>query len=351
MDIYLDERSSLQFVRAWRLTVADPYISVASRLVEPLPWISEPRGAIKPMYTSALAIHELMKRTAPETAHSLAGCLPLSLLVGSDAARPRPSAYIERVHVVGTELPAGAMLQVAPGIHVCSPAYALVRLVRKAAPGAWLMHVMELCGSYAIDPACREGIRRVRPVTCADDIRTRLAAHTELRGARAARRLAAFAFDGAASPPEARLALLLSLPLNYGGYGYPQPVLNVPLTLPQEGPAAGGPASPSPGSARTRSFIPDLFWPDARLVLEYDSDLEHADGSRIARDARRRNELEARGYTVLTATRGQLRGAVACDELAEQVARYLGVSGSPRDLSDAWRVKNRALRHDLGIAG
>lgn len=51
----------------------------------------------------------------------------------------------------------------------------------------------------------------------------------------------------------------------------------------------------------------DLAYPEARLILEYDSDQWHSGTKRRHRDARRRNRLRALGWTVLEVTPAQLR--------------------------------------------
>ena len=50
----------------------------------------------------------------------------------------------------------------------------------------------------------------------------------------------------------------------------------------------------------------DAAYPLARLVLEYDSKQEHSDEFQIARDARRRNALQASGFAVLSARHADL---------------------------------------------
>jgi very-short-patch-repair endonuclease len=51
----------------------------------------------------------------------------------------------------------------------------------------------------------------------------------------------------------------------------------------------------------------DLAYPDAHLILEYDSDQWHHGTTRRHRDARRRNRLRAHGWTVLEVTPATLR--------------------------------------------
>ncbi len=61
----------------------------------------------------------------------------------------------------------------------------------------------------------------------------------------------------------------------------------------------------------------DAAYPDQRIVIEYDSKQEHSDEFQIARDARRRNQLQALGYSVLSARHADLRldGTELCAQI------------------------------------
>jgi very-short-patch-repair endonuclease len=67
----------------------------------------------------------------------------------------------------------------------------------------------------------------------------------------------------------------------------------------------------------------DAAYPSARIVIEYDSKQEHSDEFQIARDARRRNALQAIGYSVLSARHHDLiaGGTRLCDEIAAIIRR------------------------------
>ena len=72
--------------------------------------------------------------------------------------------------------------------------------------------------------------------------------------------------------------------------GLPQPSLNrfIPLNAAEQ-------------KALNRSyFFCDLYWEQAKLAIEYDSDAEHSGSERIASDAARRNALLSLGITVIT---------------------------------------------------
>ena len=61
----------------------------------------------------------------------------------------------------------------------------------------------------------------------------------------------------------------------------------------------------------------DAAYPDRRILIEYDSKQEHSDEFQIARDAKRRNQLQALGYSVLSARHADLRldGTELCTQI------------------------------------
>lgn len=67
-------------------------------------------------------------------------------------------------------------------------------------------------------------------------------------------------------------------------------------------------------------YICDLYWPAARLAVEYDSDLAHTGSHRIARDSRRRNEIQSMGVAVVTITKAQAYSLSEFDMVAHQIA-------------------------------
>ena len=63
----------------------------------------------------------------------------------------------------------------------------------------------------------------------------------------------------------------------------------------------------------------DLAYPDARVVLEYDSDQWHSGVGRRHRDAQRRNAIRALGWTVIEITPADLKESGRLLELVEMV--------------------------------
>lgn len=97
------------------------------------------------------------------------------------------------------------------------------------------------------------------------------------RGAAQVRRMLRDLGSGAASAPEHDLLVLLARSVLL-----PQPAVNQALKV--DG----------------RTLLPDLCWPDARLVVEVDSVEHHGFGPDAEHTARRRAALTAAGWTVLS---------------------------------------------------
>jgi very-short-patch-repair endonuclease/predicted transcriptional regulator of viral defense system len=67
----------------------------------------------------------------------------------------------------------------------------------------------------------------------------------------------------------------------------------------------------------------DAAYPEARVAIEYDSKQEHSDEFQIARDARRRNAMQAAGYLVLSVRLRDLQcgGNELCDQIRSIMRR------------------------------
>ncbi|MCL1896343.1 MAG: endonuclease domain-containing protein [Clostridiales bacterium] len=134
-----------------------------------------------------------------------------------------------------------------------------------------------------------------------------------VNGQKNANRALRYIADGSGSPMETILFMLLTLPHQLGGYGLPAPVLNKRIDMAKAGISRSG----------KPYYVLDLFWPKAKLAIEYDSDSYHTGADRIARDAKKRSDLKARGITVITVTSGQVRSATEFERIAKLISRNL----------------------------
>ena len=123
-----------------------------------------------------------------------------------------------------------------------------------------------------------------------------------------------FIENGSASPMETVLAILLVLPYRLGGYGFPKPLLNYRIEIP---------ASIGKTAGKSKYYYCDLYWPDRKVDVEYDSDTYHTGSERIAQDATRRNALSSTGITVVTVSRSQVIRGSKMREFTEVLSKLL----------------------------
>ena len=126
-----------------------------------------------------------------------------------------------------------------------------------------------------------------------------------------------FLIDGSASPMETILTMLLTLPYKLGGYGFPKPQLNYRIEVSDK--VTSTKIKPTSRPA----FYCDLYWPDKKVAVEYDSDEYHSGALRIEKDAIRRNALESVGVRMITVSRRQLTDAAKMREVSEALSRLL----------------------------
>lgn len=244
--------------------------------------------------------------------------LPLDVTVRTSVARRTSQAV--RPHVLGC-LPRGGAISVGGWLLIASPELCFLQMAGKLSRVGLIQLAMELCGGYSLPNqqnaaamADAPGFYDRAPLSTTGKLTEFVQRVSILDGrGRALKALGHFA-DGASSPMETVLFLLLTLPRRLGGHGLPQPELNARIDLPQ--PSATG----SPSHYRC-----DLYWPVARLAVEYDSDMFHANATRMAADSRRRTALAALGVSVFSVTNQELRSMADTASLARLLASRLGV--------------------------
>ena len=206
----------------------------------------------------------------------------------------------------------GSYVRVRRGVYVSSPPMLFLDL----APCLCLEHLIELgyelCGGFAYRQA--GGFFSCDPLVTPAALARFAGAATCRRGRKKAAHAASLVLGGAASPREAHVAMLLSLPPRLGGYGLRRPELNGAVVLDEEGWRVLG----------RRSLRCDLLWRQAGVALEYESDQFHAGLPAYVADSKRRNVLKRVGVDVVTLTNAEVRSEVAMDGLSIGLARALG---------------------------
>ena len=240
-----------------------------------------------------------------------AGCtLPVHVIVGTASARAQTNSVLG--HRWGS-LPEQSVEDAGEGFFVSTPEFCFLQMASKLSLARLIQLGCELCGTYVQHDA-GPAARREMSLTSVGKLRAFVEAASHAYGRAKALRALSFVVDGAASPMETVLTLLLCLPYRLGGYGIDQPQLNYQVNVTNR-----------QRKLADRGYCEcDLCWPGSNLVVEYDSALYHLDPERQESDARRRGTLVSLGFTVLTVSRKQVMDSGAFNRLAHQVANLTG---------------------------
>jgi len=268
--------------------------------------------------------------------------LPLDIIVGELSAR-RPSKAV-RPHVCAKPVPNGSFVSFGDGLFLSSPEFCFFRMAAKYPLTKLIMLGFEICGFYSLPGSTSTSGDRtdlvqtmydLPPLTSKKKLTAFSARMKGWTGHKKALKALRFIADSAASPMEAVIVILLTLPYKYGGYGFPMPELNGSI-YPKKGVSQ---------FAGRNFYRGDLLWRDAGVVAEYNSDLEHANPDRIARDAIRRNDLSLCGIYEVTVTNSQIKSMELFDKVAKQIAVRIGKE--PRYKEPEFLKARRELRRVL----
>lgn len=299
-----------------------------------------PSACVWPLVSSrAVASAASVKPTAEEIAafegnhDGLSFPVHLSVVTVFDRYRNKRTSYHVSLHMA--ELPRGSFVRMEDGVFLGAPALVFVQLAERLSLARAIELGFELCGTYRLDSRQMCGFSPGAPLLSACALRRRVQSLKGVRGSEKALRALAYVRDNSASPMESRLAMLLCLPRRLGGYGLPQPQMNYRIDV----------GARSHKAASKDYYVCDLFWPDAKIAVEYDSDLFHTGSERIANDASRRNALLAQGVTVVTLTKRQVLNKQELDRAASLLAKALGKRqrAGRRD----WTNQQLSLRAEL----
>lgn len=257
---------------------------------------------------------------------------PVHLLVPHAGARTKSGEAI--CHVLPKGLPVAPFVRIRGGVWAVPPEMLFVQLASVLSLVRLIEVACELCGGYRLANNER-GYVKAPPVTSIAKLEEYVGALHGIVGAKQARRALGFAREGSRSPMETTSFLLASLPQRLGGYGTGHPLLNARIDVPPS----------KRGLVAKSCYYCDLYWPEARLALEYDSDECHTGTEHIFGDSSRRADLALLGVEVVTLTRLQVMQADEFDKVMALVEKRLGKRGHPA--GQEWRRKRAALRREL----
>ena len=258
---------------------------------------------------------------------------PVSLIAASSRGRRNSSRARYRMH--GGTFPSHSFVKIGKGVYICSPELCFLQMALSLSFTELLLLGYEFCGCYTTHQG---GYEQRPPLSNVVRIQAYLDRAGSMHGIKTARRALKYLADGSASPKESQLALLLGLPRAMGGYGLGIPLMNEEISFVK-------------GARKTTDSsenYADLYWPKAKLAVEYDSDLAHLEPEDIAHDAARRNALLAAGIDVITITKKQLMSYSEMEKAAHAIAQRLGVRMRSRihdETARRCRLRWELLRH------
>lgn len=228
-----------------------------------------------------------------------------------------------------------SFMRIEDGLYVSTPEMAFCEMASVLSLERLIALGFELCGTYRRASTFGSAQYDATPLTSPGALASFIEKSPQFKGVKKARRALPCILAGSASPRESELAMLLCLPYSLGGYGLPHPTMNAEMPLPKNVVAT-----------QRSSLRCDLYWPAARLDVEYDSAEFHSAERLLANDSMRRIALESMDVTSVNLTAEHLRRASLFDEAAQGIARILGKRVR---LPGDFRFKQERLWRELGI--
>jgi hypothetical protein len=248
-------------------------------------------------------------------------------------------------------------------IAFASPELCVIQLASHLDAISLAQVIMEFCGTYAVSPTDdaafydRETEYGVEPVMSLASLKAMADAVRMWRGRDVLRRAMAMSREGAASPSEANVGIVMGLPMDAGGYDLGYPEFNVKLELD---------AAQSLHVLQHEYYL-DAFWPDCLADLEYEGVSFHLDPvlamstvernqwrllqvSKADADRLRSRELQLLGLEVIPVTKIDFQKPTRMDQVAWALAvrRYrVDAMDLEKFQSDLDRQSNWIARAEL----
>lgn len=222
---------------------------------------------------------------------------PLELLTAD--RNERRSTKRAQFHCVQTALPDGALVLVdettlpdGTSLHIAltSPEFCFLQMARLLPWFDLIALGFEFCGDYALAPDAPRGFLPRSPISTPEDLATFAASAHNFTGAKAARKAARQILQGSRSPKETKVCMLAHLPRLQGGMGCKAPLLGQEIEAPD----------PAARILGTRTFKPDLYWPEYRMAVEYSNRAWPSAQERLNYDKLVRNAYRMLGITAIS---------------------------------------------------
>lgn len=263
--------------------------------------------------------------------------LPVDLVVTNAEARLQSRTV--KCRTWSRAIPIGSIVRLADHLFLSSPEFVFAQLARSNSMLALAYIASGLCSAYCRGDAL---LMKRRPLTTVEMLIRYLELLDRGPGGSPSRRpdgwskarsALSYVIENARSPEEIVCGMLLGMPTRLGGFGLGMPLSNVSLSIKIR----------TPTGERIVERMPDLYWPDRKLVVEYDSDAFHTTGRQRGRDANRALEFRAAGYLVVSLTTSQLFTYGLLENAARQIIVETGTERQVKRF-DGTRLRMRERR-------
>ncbi len=285
----------------------------------------------------------LSKEIVQELSFCLGLELPISFLVSMDTNRKKSS--LSHKFARPQNLPSKSFIkidsQIFPAldkyeIFMASPEYCFLRAVKDFSLCQLVEIGTNLCAMYVKDMECSALQHPRQPLTTQNLLNKYIADAYNMPHHRAAMSAVKFVVDNSRSPMESKLVTICCLPRRHGGYGIKPPKLNYDIAHSSESTEIFG----------RNSSNCDLVWPKERVVLEYDSDMFHANPEQFAYDKIKYRALTISDYKVFPIVKKDLQSLDQLDRLFLSIRSKLGMRNQLSEFT-RFRFHRESVYKDL----
>lgn len=231
------------------------------------------------------------------------GKQPMDLTVPEHKASVKRKGF--KLHKSTLPLPDGAVVR-RNGRNVASPELVFLQLAEKLSIHQLILLGLQLCSHSPGQPS--------GAITSKEKLKAFLVATSGHRGHRKALQALQYLENGSASIMESITYMVLTLPHALGGYGLKGALFNKEIKLREDSAKL---------LKQERCFI-DLYYPYAKIGVEYDSFAFHSSPTEQGKDLLRATSLSRQGIDIMRISTIQLYDKGACKEFALMLASRLG---------------------------
>lgn len=221
---------------------------------------------------------------------------PLDVIIPTSSQLVRRSEI--KCHLWSRPIPSGAFCPMNDhGAYVASPEMTFLQLAARRSTASLIRIGDLLTSSYCYSEDGKRIMPRGECIASRGSILYFLKNLKGQYGFKASTSAAEHIVDNTASPIEIMLCMMFGLPKSIGGYGLGPVLANEAIAVDRQYRGLLGIAGKLHG---------DLYFPELKLDIEYDSKQWHAQDARLDHTMTRRNVLEAMGIKTISATWGQI---------------------------------------------